>query len=345
MQGLDLQLKSLNESRSKAKKRIETLERELSNCAQEIDYLQDQLGSRNAEVFSLGKLVDELELKLTKMEDMEVKVDQLSDELKRSNAENLLLIEELQSKDLELQCSELHIKRLEESICSVTLDSQCEIEGMRLNMMTLEQGCFESRKAQEDAIQENASLNKLIKELEIQCEEKPDVSLERENKELRDKLRASEICAQEFIRMIDKGLKNKSYMMESRAIVSREVSACGDVLGELFSKLPMALVTEVDSKEQLDNMSCQIANYESTVRKLKEELKEVKLKANEEAEDLAQEMAELRYETTCLLEEERKRRAMVELASTQRIAELESQIREVQMESAAVASRTNLIKL
>ncbi|CAN1795762.1 hypothetical protein LINPERHAP1_LOCUS20711 [Linum perenne] len=223
MQGLDLQLKSLNESRSKAKKRIETLERELSNCAQEIDYLQDQLGSRNAEVFSLGKLVDELELKLTKMEDMEVKVDQLSDELKRSNAENLLLIEELQSKDLELQCSELHIKRLEESICSVTLDSQCEIEGMRLNMMTLEQGCFESRKAQEDAIQENASLNKLIKELEIQCEEKPDVSLERENKELRDKLRASEICAQEFIRMIDKGLKNKSYMMESRAIVSREV--------------------------------------------------------------------------------------------------------------------------
>ncbi|CAN1795760.1 hypothetical protein LINPERHAP1_LOCUS20711 [Linum perenne] len=276
IRGLDLQLKSLNESRSKAKKRIETLERELSNCAQEIDYLQDQLGSRNAEVFSLGKLVDELELKLTKMEDMEVKVDQLSDELKRSNAENLLLIEELQSKDLELQCSELHIKRLEESICSVTLDSQCEIEGMRLNMMTLEQGCFESRKAQEDAIQENASLNKLIKELEIQCEEKPDVSLERENKELRDK--------------------------------------------------PMALVTEVDSKEQLDNMSCQIANYESTVRKLKEELKEVKLKANEEAEDLAQEMAELRYETTCLLEEERKRRAMVELASTQRIAELESQV-------------------
>ncbi|CAN0896066.1 hypothetical protein LINGRAHAP2_LOCUS18246 [Linum grandiflorum] len=301
-----------------------------------IDYLQDQLGSRTAELFSLRKHVDELELKLAKMEDMEVKVDRLSDELERSNAEKLLLIEELQMKDVELQCSALHVRRLEESVCSVTLDSQCEIEGMRLDMMAMEQACFEARKAQEDTIRENASLNKLIKELEIRINEKPAVVLERENKELSDKLRASEICAQEFIDRIDKGLENKSRTMDDRAIVSREVSACGDVLGELFLKLPMALAAEVDSKEKLDNMSCKITNYESIVRKLKEELKEVKLKAEEEGEDLAQEMAELRYETTCLLEEERKRRAMVEVASIHRIAELESQIRKYRRESVAM---------
>lgn len=58
-----------------------------------------------------------------------------------------------------------------------------------------------------------------------------------------------------------------------------------------------------------------------------EELKAEKLKAKDESEDLAQEMAELRYELTCLLEEERKRRASIEQASLRRIAELEAQVR------------------
>ncbi|KAJ4910633.1 Uncharacterized protein Rs2_05254 [Raphanus sativus] len=59
--------------------------------------------------------------------------------------------------------------------------------------------------------------------------------------------------------------------------------------------------------------------------KSNEELKEEKLKAKEEAEDLIQEMAELKYKMTCLLDEERKRRVCIEQASLQRIAELEAQ--------------------
>jgi hypothetical protein len=55
-------------------------------------------------------------------------------------------------------------------------------------------------------------------------------------------------------------------------------------------------------------------------------LREEKLKAKEEAEDLAQEMAELRYQITGLLEEECKRRACIEHASLLRIAELEAQV-------------------
>lgn len=50
------------------------------------------------------------------------------------------------------------------------------------------------------------------------------------------------------------------------------------------------------------------------------------MKAKEEAEDLAQEMAELRYQITGLLEEECKRRACIEQASLQRIAQLEAQV-------------------
>ena len=55
-------------------------------------------------------------------------------------------------------------------------------------------------------------------------------------------------------------------------------------------------------------------------------MREEKLKAKEEAEDLAQEMAELRYQMTALLEEECKRRAYIEQTSLQRIAELETQV-------------------
>ena len=59
---------------------------------------------------------------------------------------------------------------------------------------------------------------------------------------------------------------------------------------------------------------------------VQEELKEEKLKAKEEAEDLTQEMAELRYKMTCLVDEERKRRVCVEQTSLQRIAEVETQV-------------------
>lgn len=59
---------------------------------------------------------------------------------------------------------------------------------------------------------------------------------------------------------------------------------------------------------------------------MQDELKEEKLKAKEEAEDLTQEMAELRYKMTCLVDEERKRRVCIEQASLQRIAELEAQV-------------------
>lgn len=55
-------------------------------------------------------------------------------------------------------------------------------------------------------------------------------------------------------------------------------------------------------------------------------MRDEKLKAKEEAEDLAQEMAELRYQITGLLEEECKRRACIEHASLLRIAELEAQV-------------------
>lgn len=57
-----------------------------------------------------------------------------------------------------------------------------------------------------------------------------------------------------------------------------------------------------------------------------EELREERMKSKEEAEDLAQEMAELRYQLTLMLEDECKRRANIEHISLQRISELEAQV-------------------
>ncbi|XP_057519908.1 uncharacterized protein LOC130800413 [Amaranthus tricolor] len=77
-----------------------------------------------------------------------------------------------------------------------------------------------------------------------------------------------------------------------------------------------------------EDMSSELVKYEELVKQLKEELKKEKLRSKEEAEDLTQEMAELRYQLTELLEEERKRRSCIEQVSLQRISKLEAQLRE-----------------
>ena len=59
---------------------------------------------------------------------------------------------------------------------------------------------------------------------------------------------------------------------------------------------------------------------------LQEEVAAEKEKAKEEAEDLTQEMAELRYQLMEMIEQERELRAQTEQASVLRVVELESQV-------------------
>lgn len=332
---LELHVKQLSEARTEDKKHIQKLERELLNCSQEIDYLQDQLNARNSEVYTLGGHVHELELKLANMEHLQANNGQLREELKRCDSEHLLLLQELESKEIELQESALCIGKLEESISSLTLDSQCEIESMKLDMIALEQACFKAKKTQEETFQENARMNGLIKELEFQILEAKETieCVEKENIELRDKLVTSDVNSKLFLQQIEEWLENKdtsqlntqscSSEIEHQSNMSKEMR---EALGPCFSKLATLLGSESNSKEWMESMSHQIRKYEVLVKQLKDELREEKSKAKEEADDLAQEMAELRYQMTGLLEEECKRRACIEQASLQRISELEAQI-------------------
>ncbi|KAL5544575.1 hypothetical protein UlMin_008359 [Ulmus minor] len=337
-------VKSLSEAHAEDKKQIQMLQKELMNCSQEIDYLQDQLSTRNTDVNFLEERVHSLELKLADMEDLQEKFERLEEELKRSNSECYFLMQELESKEVELENSTLCVEKLQESISSITLDSQCEIESMKLDIVALEQSYLEAEKIQEENAQEKVRINRLIQELEVQFQnaQKTIKFLELENKELKEKLDTSDTNFRIFFQRLKKWLAKDGSQLntkpilietESKLTMSKEMSIYEDVLNPLISKLALVLGPDGDAVEK---MSQQIEEYEILVKQLKDELREEKLKAKEEAEDLAQEMAELRYQMTGLLEEERERRACIEQASLQRISELESRVRNEQNTSLAV---------
>ncbi|KAJ7978483.1 Myosin heavy chain-related, putative isoform 1 [Quillaja saponaria] len=335
---LELNVKSLSEARTGDKRHVRKLEKELMNCSQEIDYLQDQLNARNTEVNYLEEHVHSLKLRLEEMQNLQGEVDRLRKELQMSNSEQLLLIQELENKEVELRKSTLCIEKLEESISSIALESQCEVESIKLDMTALEQSCFDSKKTQEKTAQERARMNRLIQELQVQVDDAQKIinSLNEENRGLREKLSTTKMNATVFSQMVEEWLENMDRLqlngqsslsqLESNPTISEDMSACGEVLGPLLSKLATVLEPDADVRVKMEKMLCQMQEYELLVKQLKEELKEEKLKAKEEAEDLAQEMAELRYQITGLLEEECKRRACIEHASLQRIGELEEQL-------------------
>lgn len=296
---LELHVRRLNEARLQDRRQIQELERELSNCHQEIDYLRDQLNARKA-----------------KVECLEEEIFSLREELKKSNSQCEFLMQELDIRETELQKSSLHIANLEESISSATLEYQCEIESMRLEMLGLEQRCFEPQNCE--------GLSELLHELEIHLNDarKNIRELENENKQVRDMLDASQ-----------KGVKLFCQKVQDHFKISID-DQCDEVLRSLLSKLLAVRAHDADRKGSGEGVSYQLHEYEELVKQLREELRKEKLKAKDEAEDLTQEMAELRYQMTELLEEERKRRACIEQASLQRISELEAQLRMEQRKSA-----------
>ncbi|XP_014505597.1 cingulin-like protein 1 isoform X2 [Vigna radiata var. radiata] len=328
--------KSLSEARAGDKKRIQILEKELLNCSQEIDYLQDQLSARNAEVNYLEERAHNLELKLEGMEVLQDEVVRLREELKRFSSKQFSLIQELGYKEIELEKSALSVEKLEDSISSIALESQLEVESMKLDMMALEQSLFEAKKIQEETLDENNKLSKSIEELQValQDAQKIILSLNEENRELKEKLdtanKTSKISSQkdEYWQVNkDRPLRKTQSSLSKQgnnSSIEKDTST-SEVHGPHVGRSVIFFDPAADSKREMER-SQQIQEYECVIQKLKEELREEKSRAKEEAEDLVQEMAELRYRLTSLLEEECKRRACIEHASLQRIAELEARL-------------------
>ncbi|KAM1026243.1 hypothetical protein ACFX13_039912 [Malus domestica] len=171
---------------------------------------------------------------------------------------------------------------------------------MKLEISALEHSCFEAKKIQEEeTAEENTRMSLLIQDLELfnvwDAKKTAEFS-EMENKELRKKLDT-----------------------HRRQIL-------GTYREDWPPSFPNWQWYVVTPDADLIKKGREDVAADRRLRKLKEE----KLKANEEAEDLAQEMAEFslfRYtdRMTGLLEEECKHRACIEQASLHRIAELEAQ--------------------
>ncbi|KAJ0754954.1 hypothetical protein HanPI659440_Chr09g0352451 [Helianthus annuus] len=190
IRSLESHTRTLSETRSNEKKRIQDLERELSNCSQELDYLQDQLTTRNTEINRMNDYIHSLELKLKAKEDLDGIVRNIERELKACKSENLALMEKLEHREHELHNSTLCINKLEESITNIALDFQCDIESMKLDLMAMERSFCEAKQVQKEAAQEHRKMQELTKNYKIQIRNV--TRLAEENKELIEKVKVFE---------------------------------------------------------------------------------------------------------------------------------------------------------
>ncbi|KAG8079862.1 hypothetical protein GUJ93_ZPchr0007g4773 [Zizania palustris] len=279
---------------------IEKLETELRNCYQEIDYLQDQLNIRNVEANFMGEHIRSLELKLTELEKFPERVRVIDDELMRSDSQCWLLMEEVRCQDEKLKKAALQIEKLENG----NLDSQCEIESLKLDLTTLEQRLFDADSFGQHVSADKAILENKLREYELQLQEaqKTIDCLVRENKEIKE--------------LLPRG---------SAKLPKHSALTSDGQLDKTIEKVKGHAGYEKDSAV-LEKMAKRSEESDLLIEQLKEELREQKLKAKEDAEDLTQEMAELRYQITGMLEEEYKRRSCIEQAAIQQIQELEAQV-------------------
>jgi chromosome segregation ATPase len=176
------------------------------------DYLQDQLNIRNIEANIMGEHIHGLELKLTELEKFPERVRVMDNDLMRSDSQCWLLMEEVQRKEEELQKAALQIEKLE----SVTLDSQCEIESLKLDLTTLEQRLFDAESFGQHAADDKARMEKQLREYELQMQEarKTIDRLEIENTQLKKEFlprRAPIQSSSTTVEQLEKTLENDGH--------------------------------------------------------------------------------------------------------------------------------------
>ncbi|KAL7607348.1 hypothetical protein Lser_V15G18447 [Lactuca serriola] len=157
IRSLESHAKTLSQNRSNDKKRIQDLERELRNCTQEIDYLQDQVNTRDTEINHMTDYIQILESKLKAKDNLDGIVRSLEQDLKACNLEKLVLLEKLENKEQELH--------------DVALEYECDIESMNLDLMAMENSFLEAKELQEEVVQEHCKMQEMTKNYKLQMHE------------------------------------------------------------------------------------------------------------------------------------------------------------------------------
>lgn len=135
-------------------------------------------------------------------------VETLREQINKSESERSLLVQEIEDKVDVIRYSASQIVNLEESISSMALEYQCEIESMNLDSVNLEQNLLKTKRFLEERTKENSRMNGLIQDLELRNRDAYKVieSLEKENKDLKEKLRRSDMSTKAFVMDVEEQL-------------------------------------------------------------------------------------------------------------------------------------------
>lgn len=107
--------------------------------------------------------IQNLELKIKAKDNLDEIVRNLEQELKAFKSENSTLMMKLEYKEHELHHSTLYRGNLEETISDIALDFQCDIESMKLDLMTMEHSFLKAKKMQEEMQESNKELRERLK--------------------------------------------------------------------------------------------------------------------------------------------------------------------------------------
>lgn len=166
------------------------------------------MGERNSSLEYPSEQPCSCHFKLADMKNLEVEVGRLKEQIKISDFERSLLMQEIEDKDEAIRCSAARIESLEESISSMALEYQCEIESIKLDASTLEQNLSEAKELLEERSREHSKANELIEELETQNGDAYNVikRLMKENEYLKEKLHNSDLCITAFVNDVENQL-------------------------------------------------------------------------------------------------------------------------------------------
>jgi chromosome segregation ATPase len=182
----------------------------------------------------MGEHIHSLELKLTELEKFPERVRVMDNELMHSDSQCWLQMEEIRLKEEELQKAAAQIDKLE----SAALDSQCEIESLKLDLTTLDQRLCDAESFAQHAAEHNSRIDKQLEEPELYLHEarKTIDQLVLENTQLKELLhtRSPERFPSRAGLQLDKTLENGDHAEHERDNVILERMAKRNEESELL---------------------------------------------------------------------------------------------------------------
>jgi len=339
--------------------RAADLERELKSSSDYCAKLEQQIQEKTLEAKATNEHIrtyigrnqvaesSEQEQRMKELEDeqsrtnasLKLEVTRLKEQLARSDARCLETKQALDSKSIEIHLMKERVRRIEGQLAKSEEEgtrlqekilileeevSQLQADNMELQLQ-LELESNNEAKLEEDWINERAEWEARVAHLETELN-----------------LASCTNGELDFLITPMKGASDRTlgsprtptgrFSIQTLLDLGEASLEVEDDFHELQLKHADAEVRVQSATFELQKKEQQLVELREIVSQMKVELAAEKEKAKEEAEDLTQEMAELRYQLMEMVEQERELRAQVEQASVLRVEELEAQVKDARKE-------------